>query len=445
MEFLKGIAPKWFSKQEPDTPNQTDAVTRENDAISAETEYTSTTSEPDESVESSEVQAEQDDLFEVETSAESQQTAQFNPQPVFHQPSIPEPAPRPTPSAKSEISVMEQKSWNPMIPMVVNASLGGYDERNYRPISRAGQYILCDTIHTNYNKTIKVYKCSFHKQSGDKAIEPQNPPKAIKVFDFRHMTELEAEFALNEYDLHLAIWTAVFKKGFRLEYGILPLHNMWYDPHQQQRYLVFPYCEGVSLRKMMEKRNNKPLPEAQIRRLMLGVREGLFQMRDNQMMHRDIKPENILLHEGKTYLADFGIAARWENARKYPQSVFIGTRSYAPPEAHGFIKPVGWSYFDRSSDYWSLALVLFELAFGHQPLVGVGDADLRSEMESFTAKHLPRETSFLLSETGKHLSQRFLSMLRDMLEFEPGRRLSFHSWYNHPWWECTQPKYTYWG
>ena len=100
MEFLKGIAPKWFSKQEPDTPNQTDAVTRENDAISAETEYTSTTSEPDESVESSEVQAEQDDLFEVETSAESQQTAQFNPQPVFHQPSIPEPAPRPTPSAK---------------------------------------------------------------------------------------------------------------------------------------------------------------------------------------------------------------------------------------------------------------------------------------------------------------------------------------------------------
>lgn len=83
-------------------------------------------------------------------------------------------------------------------------------------------------------------------------------------------------------------------------------------------------------------------------------------------MHRDLKPDNFMIwkqcdsesEEGELKLNDFGLVIR-ENA---VDSVFCGTPSYMAPERLDSKKsklPIS-----RSSDMWSLGVILYELLTG---------------------------------------------------------------------------------
>ncbi len=80
--------------------------------------------------------------------------------------------------------------------------------------------------------------------------------------------------------------------------------------------------------------------------------------RETPVIHRDIKPENIIVRpDGAVALIDFGISRTFDSESE-TDTVFIGTRLYAPPEQYGFAQT------DARADIYSLGVLLRWLLTG---------------------------------------------------------------------------------
>jgi serine/threonine-protein kinase len=144
---------------------------------------------------------------------------------------------------------------------------------------------------------------------------------------------------------------------------ILPLHDS--GEAAGLVYYVMPFIEGESLRARLHREPQLPLDEAL--RITIEVGDALAFAHASGVVHRDIKPENILLKAGHAYVADFGIAralsaAGAENLTN--TGLALGTPAYMSPEQ--FTSEA----IDGRSDVYSLALVLYEMLAGTNPLGG---------------------------------------------------------------------------
>jgi serine/threonine-protein kinase len=103
--------------------------------------------------------------------------------------------------------------------------------------------------------------------------------------------------------------------------------------------------------------------------LLLPVAQALDAMHYLGWVHLDVKPQNILLtREGRTLLADLGIAQR------VGSRTHACTPAYASPEQAAGDRPVGpWS------DVYSLAAVLYQMVAGHPPVRGEQDIVLLTQ------------------------------------------------------------------
>jgi serine/threonine protein kinase len=80
------------------------------------------------------------------------------------------------------------------------------------------------------------------------------------------------------------------------------------------------------------------------------------------ILHRDIKPENIMITPGKLVkLMDFGAARPLNISSDTMQGMIVGTFHYMSPEQ------ISGGAMDMRSDFFSLGIVLYELATGHKP------------------------------------------------------------------------------
>ena len=132
------------------------------------------------------------------------------------------------------------------------------------------------------------------------------------------------------------------------------------------------------------------------------------------IVHRDIKPENIMLRpDGYVKVLDFGIAKLAE--QEVPVTIprdealllvetnlgsVLGTVRYMSPE-----QACG-AQVDKSTDIWSLGVVLYEMVTGHVPFTGdtpkeVMSAILESEPPPLTRyiAHPPAELQQIISKT----------------------------------------------
>jgi serine/threonine protein kinase len=104
---------------------------------------------------------------------------------------------------------------------------------------------------------------------------------------------------------------------------------------------------------------------------------ALEYLHQNMIIYRDLKPENILLGtDGHIKLADFGLAKRLQDQESNRDSIvsvksgktrqqkaysMCGTPEYMSPE---ILKESG---HDMRSDWWSLGILIYELATGEPP------------------------------------------------------------------------------
>ena len=89
------------------------------------------------------------------------------------------------------------------------------------------------------------------------------------------------------------------------------------------------------------------------------------------IVHRDIKPANILLdREGKTHIADFGLAKLDDQFFKNDAGRVLGTVAYMSPE-----QAAGQSHWATpQTDIYSLGVMLYQMLTKKLPFSSVGTA-----------------------------------------------------------------------
>ena len=140
-------------------------------------------------------------------------------------------------------------------------------------------------------------------------------------------------------------------------------------------YIASELIEGETLRERLA-RGAMPLDEAVD--VVIQVASALGAAHQAGIVHRDIKPENIMLRpDGYVKVLDFGIAklAEEELPATMPRDEalllvetnlgsILGTVRYMSPEqARG-------GQVDKTTDIWSLGVVLYEMVTGHEPFIG---------------------------------------------------------------------------
>jgi serine/threonine protein kinase len=131
-------------------------------------------------------------------------------------------------------------------------------------------------------------------------------------------------------------------------------------------YYVMTYVNGESLRRLIDREKQLPLPQAL--RIACEIIKPTAYAHKRGIVHRDLKPENILISESGVFVLDFGISrAIIESGgdRLTATGVGVGTPAYMSPE-----QALGDRGLDARTDIYSLGCVIYEMIGGMPPFVG---------------------------------------------------------------------------
>ena len=188
----------------------------------------------------------------------------------------------------------------------------------------------------------KVF-CGIHRQNGKLA--------ALKYL-------LSKRFPTNKFLRELRILMTLNHPNIVSCHGI--------EHYKKGRYLIMEYCEGGTLRDLMDTQVELNLIQGLY--LIRDILAGLAYAHQHDIIHCDLKPENILLHlnqEGWTaHITDFGVARLLENDNSYSGLGDTGSPAYMAPERY-------YGKYSAASDIYAVGVILFELMSGKRPFSGM--------------------------------------------------------------------------
>ncbi|NTX64652.1 protein kinase [Myxococcus sp. CA051A] len=143
-------------------------------------------------------------------------------------------------------------------------------------------------------------------------------------------------------------------------------------------FLAMEFIDGPTLRRLVKRAAEQPLPPMMCAKLVSLAAEGLAFAHDFcdpatgeplGLIHRDVSPDNILVsRQGAVKVVDFGVAKVAGQGHRTQTGVVKGKVAYMPPEQLR-TKPL-----DRRVDVYALGVVLYELLTGKRPFDATTEA-----------------------------------------------------------------------
>ena len=127
-------------------------------------------------------------------------------------------------------------------------------------------------------------------------------------------------------------------------------------------YIVMDYEDGEPLDRLLERHGT--LTEAQLKRVLLPIVDGLREVHAAGFLHRDIKPSNVYVRRSdeSPVLLDFG-AARQALGRKSRSLTAVASAGYSPPEQYESDGEQGaWT------DIYALSALSYRAIHGESPV-----------------------------------------------------------------------------
>ena len=152
------------------------------------------------------------------------------------------------------------------------------------------------------------------------------------------------------------------------------------DRHEGRSFIAMECVDGVNL-KMYLSRHTLTTP--QIVEISLQIAGALQAAHDKGIVHRDIKPGNIIISDaGQVKVLDFGLARRFKTSdtdELGPDGSTMpgrpmGTANYMAPER------ILQLPLDPRSDFFSLGVVMYEMATGRLPFAGTSPSETVSNV-----------------------------------------------------------------
>lgn len=145
-------------------------------------------------------------------------------------------------------------------------------------------------------------------------------------------------------------------------------------------YVIEEYVEGVTLTTLLRTLDAN-LTLDMVTAIFKGISHALQVAHKKNLLHLDIKPDNVLIGRGgEVKVADFGLATLMD--LKGEGTASAGTIGYMAPEQ------MNKEPLTQKSDEWSLAIVVYEMLTGSNPLSGQRNLE--------TAKRQLKNAEFVL-------------------------------------------------
>ena len=196
--------------------------------------------------------------------------------------------------------------------------------------------------------------------------------------------------------------------------NILTVYEIGED--HSTHYIASELIEGETLRQRLL-RGRMDVSDAVD--VAIQVTSALATAHEAGIVHRDIKPENVMLRrDGYVKVLDFGIAKLAESAFADATADAAGSMTLAETNLGSILGTVPYMSpeqacpavggIDKSTDIWSLGVVLYEIVTGHAPFTGDTPQEV---MTSILEKEPPPLTSYV-KQTPAELQQIISKTLR---------------------------------
>ncbi len=194
--------------------------------------------------------------------------------------------------------------------------------------------------HGGMGEVYRAYDTKLHREVAIKT--PRYDPALDPEIAMRFIREIRATAALRHPN-------------------ICPVYDA--DMSNGHYFIIMALIEGTDLAALL---NSGAMDPARAVQLTAKVAHALEVAHQAGIVHRDIKPGNILLDEtGEPLLTDFGLCRQIHgDSGAMSGSTLLGTPAYMAPE-QAAVQPA-----DRSSDIYSLGVVLYQMLTGVLPFTG---------------------------------------------------------------------------